>query len=193
MARPKAFDRTRAVSKALDVFWCKGYEATSVQDLLVAMGINRGSMYDTFHDKYSLYVEALERYAQIETERLFSILDEDITGYAAIERFFSVIIDDLVNDKHRRGCFVVNTIIELAPHDDTLHQRVAAILDWIEAGFERTIRRGQHDGSINITVNPGQTARLLNNTMQGLRVIGKVTAHRERLQDITSTALHTLR
>ena len=62
MTRPKAFDRDRALTRALELFQAKGYEATSIQDLVLAMGIGRQSLYDTFGDKEALYREALLRY-----------------------------------------------------------------------------------------------------------------------------------
>ncbi|MDX2160333.1 MAG: TetR family transcriptional regulator [bacterium] len=193
MARPKEFDRTKTVDKALEIFWCKGYEATSVQDLLDAMEINRGSMYDTFHDKYSLYVEALSRYEATEAAPLFAVLNEPMTGRAAIDQFFDTLLDEITHDTKRKGCFVVNTIIELAPHDKALHHRVQAILASGEASFERTIRRGQQDGSINAAADAIQMARLLNNTVQGMRVLGKVNPDRAMLHDVAAAALNALK
>ncbi len=74
MARHKEFDQDEALQKAMEAFWARGYEATSMQDLVEHMGINRQSLYDTFGDKHSLFLKALDRYHEVETRKLLAFV-----------------------------------------------------------------------------------------------------------------------
>jgi TetR/AcrR family transcriptional repressor of nem operon len=192
VARHKEFDRAKAVDQALRVFWCKGYEAASVQDLLDAMEISRGSMYDTFTDKRTLYLETLDRYTAMQNEQLASRFAEPLPAITALRKLFDTIIDESVRDPDYKGCFVVNTIIEVAPHDDEIRLRAQRQLARVEAILFKVIRAGQRSGEIIEDVDAEKTARLLNNTLQGLRVLGKAATARAVLQDVASAALSTL-
>ncbi len=114
--RPKEFDKQEALAQAMDVFWTHGYDATSVQDLLDAMGINRGSMYDTFGDKHALFTAAYDHYAQNAAARITRILDGPGSPLANIRKLLRCMADP-AGDGRRRGCMCTNAVVELAPHD----------------------------------------------------------------------------
>src|ERR1700730_2144482 len=76
MARQKEFDRDEVLHKAMEVFWSRGYEASSIQDLVKRMGINRQSLYDTFGDKHTLYLQALDRYREVEGRKIVELLEQ---------------------------------------------------------------------------------------------------------------------
>ena len=117
MPRPKAFDPDAALQKAMHVFWERGYEATSVQDLVEGMGINRFSLYSTFGNKHQLFVTVLERYCATIGANLVGDLEHSAAGLTAIRQFFTRLVDFFASAKGWRGCLMTNTAVELAPHD----------------------------------------------------------------------------
>jgi len=114
MARHREFDKERALAKAMEVFWLKGYEATSVSDLLEAMEIHRGSMYDTFGDKHSLYLEALEHYRETNYRNILHLFEQIKSPYDAIERLVYSMIESNNSRDRQRGCFINNAMVECA-------------------------------------------------------------------------------
>src|SRR3954464_11387329 len=108
MARPKEFDREEALNRAMEVFWSRGYEAASVGELVKRMGINRQSLYDTFGDKHSLYLQALDRYREVEGAKLFELLERPGPVKRALRHLFRSVVERSLDDEERRGCFMGN-------------------------------------------------------------------------------------
>ena len=105
MAGKKAFDPQRVLEKAMNAFWERGYESLSIEDLVQATGIGRGSLYDTYSDKHSLYLAALERYIASVNAQTTALLDQGGTLQEILERLFQKVLDALLDDPARRGCF----------------------------------------------------------------------------------------
>src|SRR5215216_2939123 len=114
MARHKEFERDEALQKAMEVFWGRGYEATSVGDLVEHMGINRQSLYDTFGDKHALYLQALDRYREVEGRKMFELLERPGSGKRALRQLFAGVVAGSLCAGERRGCFVGNAMSERA-------------------------------------------------------------------------------
>src|SRR5258708_36662868 len=114
MARQKEFDRDEVLHKAMEVFWTRGYEAASIQDLVRHMGINRQSIYDTFGDKHSLFLEALDRYREIQSRKVFEVLERPGSMKKNLRRLFEETVARALSAEGRRGCFVGNSMSELA-------------------------------------------------------------------------------
>src|SRR3982751_5501533 len=114
MARHKEFDRDEALQKAMEVFWARGYEATSVGDLVEQMGINRQSIYDTFGDKHSLYLQSLDRYREVEGRKMLEAVEHPGAVKGALPQLFQGVIECALGGGERRGCFVGNATSELA-------------------------------------------------------------------------------
>src|SRR6478672_1527424 len=112
MARHKEFDCAEVLEKAMEVFWARGYEAASIQDLVEHMGINRQSLYDTFGDKHTLYLQALDRYLEVEGRKIAELLEQPGSVKRNVRRLFETAIDRSLAD--RRGCFMNNAMSELA-------------------------------------------------------------------------------
>src|SRR5213075_2124987 len=104
MARHKEFDRDEALQKAMEVFWSRGYEAASIQELVEHMGINRQSLYDTFGDKHALYLKALDRYREVESRKLFELLGRGGSVKKAFRQLFSGVVEGSLGAGERRGC-----------------------------------------------------------------------------------------
>ncbi|MBT4934594.1 MAG: TetR/AcrR family transcriptional regulator [Rhodospirillaceae bacterium] len=192
MARTKEFDTDDVVLKAIEVFWSKGFEATSISDLVEAMGINRGSIYDTFGDKAGLFELAIQRY-QIDapSQRL---LDNAETGdpREEIELFFNALLSRSDCPEGFRGCLITNSITELAARDAKMAALFKAGVKRIEDAFFTLIRRGQETGDIAPWREARSLARSLLASAQGLIVVSKVEPGRETLADIAETALSLL-
>ena len=191
MARPKEFDESQALAAALEVFWEKGYEAASVQDLTERMGIQKASLYNTFGDKHALFVRALGAYSGETLEWYREQLDRPGPLRSTLAAMFRELTDGCEDDDCR-GCLCVNSAIELAPHDPA----IAALLNQHnqsqEELFRRAIERAQRAGEVAAAVDPTATARYMLNVIAGLGVARKGGAPRERLEDIVRISLSVL-
>jgi len=191
MARTKSFDPTRALDRALQLFWCRGYSATSLHDLLAHMGISRQSLYDTFGDKHKLFLAALDRYCAVHSQLPLRPLMEDGPVCDALR----IVLRELVKeaaDGETRGCFLVNAAIECAPHDQDIAAKVAAGVGATEDVFAEVIRHGQRNGEIAREHDPVVLARYLVTMMQGLRVQTKALSDPSTLYPVIDLTLATL-
>ena len=191
MARPREFDEGEALDAAMDCFWRDGYEATSVRDLAARMGITGASLYNAFGDKRSLFNEVLRRYAERSTRERIVRLESSLPPKQAIRAFLGEIVERSV-EGDRRGCLLVNTALEVAPHDPELGAAVAARLGEIEAFFHRAISAAQADGSVPPDRDPADLARLLLGITLGLRVLARSKPQRELLEGVVRPALALL-
>ena len=192
MARPREFDRGEALKRALAVFWEKGFEATSTDDLVRAMGIGRQSMYDTFGDKHQLYLEALQLYEANTGAEFFKRICETPSPFVAICDYVLSIADGTFADR-ARGCFFVNATSELAPSDPDVAAVIRAGSALCEAAFERILREAKQRGEVDRSVDERVAARFLLSTIRGLRVSAKADVEPEDLRAITTLALSSLK
>lgn len=188
----KQFNVDDALKKAMQAFWSKGYEATSMQDLVDTMGVNRGSIYDTFGDKRALYIEALKRYSNSEVTATLSKVRAGRNPREAIQALFDGLIADAVVKKSRDGCFLVNTALELAPHDTDIEKLVAKGFKAIQTYFRELITDGQALGEINLDINARDVARMLLAAMIGIRVISRSWPEKSLLNSIVAQAMALL-
>ena len=191
MGRPREFDKTEALDAAMDCFWRDGYEATSVRDLAGRMGITGASLYNAFGDKRSLFREVLQRYAERSTRERIARVESSLSPIEAVRAFLGEIVERSV-DGDRRGCLLVNTALDTAPHDPELGAEVAARLAEIEAFFRRAITAAQRDGSVPPDRDPDDLARLLLGVTLGLRVLARANPRRELLEGVVRPALSLL-
>ncbi len=192
MARPREFDTTEALRQAMLLFWKKGYEATSMTDLLEATDLSKSSLYQAFADKRSLFLAALDTYRRDRAERLRSMLTSGECGRDAVQAFFRKITRHVASDHRHYGCMSCNEAVELGPHDEEVQRIVAADFQSIEDAFAAAIRRGQADGSIASGESPRRLARFLTAGLQGLQVLARAKAGRATLADTVSVMLSVL-
>jgi TetR/AcrR family transcriptional repressor of nem operon len=191
VARPKAFDHEQALSAAMQVFWVKGFEATSLDDLLAAMKIGRQSLYDTFGDKRALFLAALERYRELTDAYLRTCLADGPTVKAAFRRLFMQVVDE-PEGHQRRGCLLVNTAVELAPHDPASARLVLGHQRAAERLFRRGLDLAQARGELGPERDTRALARYLVSALQGLRVMAKADPNKAALRDVVKVALGAL-
>ena len=185
MPRKKQFGVDDVMQKAMVTFWDHGYRGTSLQDLVESMGINRASLYDTFGDKYNLFVETLHNYNRTFVK---PVLTERIKMYSprkAITGLFDDICGGIEKGEERNGCFIINTALELSPHDEKISKIVNRTFAYIEKNFFRKmIERGQASGEISKSVVSTTTARTLLNVLIGLRVLSRNNPEKALLNSV---------
>jgi TetR/AcrR family transcriptional regulator, transcriptional repressor for nem operon len=169
--RPKEFDPEVALERAVGVFRANSFEAVTTSDLCAAMGIGRQSLYDTFGDKSSLYLQALRHYQQAGAAASTEFCDH-ASPLAGLQALFDSIAAATM-DERRTGCMIVNAIGELAATDADVATIVARNQDRLLALFADTVRRGQALGEIATDVDPAVAASRLLTTFYGLRVMAK--------------------
>jgi TetR/AcrR family transcriptional regulator, transcriptional repressor for nem operon len=192
MPRVKNFDENAMVEKAKNLFHQKGYEATSMQDLVDTLGISRSSLYDTFGDKHQLYIKSLNNYCESNAYSLAKEAELTNNPLAFIESIFDITVEQSKKDMDKKGCYVVNAIIEFSDKDSDVKEVVDASNKVFEKMLEKLIIKGQELRQINKNKNPKQMARFLFNTIYGLRVSAKANVSQKELKDIVAMALSVL-
>ncbi|HWG06388.1 MAG TPA: TetR/AcrR family transcriptional regulator [Beijerinckiaceae bacterium] len=192
MPRPREFDEGTALQAAMECFWQRGYEATSLRDLTASMGLTAPSLYNAFGDKQKLFSRALERYLDNTTRGRLRRLEQTLAPKAALHRFFAEIVEHSINDRQRKGCFLVNSALEVAPHDAECRSVIAAQFAEIEAFFKRCIRAAQADKTASSDIDASDTARLMLGVLLGIRVLARTKPERAVLEGVVRPALMLL-
>jgi TetR/AcrR family transcriptional repressor of nem operon len=189
--RPKQFRREAALQLAMEHFWRFGYEASSLPDLLKAMGISRQSLYDTFGNKRALYLRAIEHYRATQLSQALALLarrESPIANVRAVVGFFHA----LAADAGCRGCFVANAIVEMGSRDPRLSRLLADTLELLRHGIEGALRKAQARGELGRSKSPRQLSRALTNALIGMAVTGRLEGQRADLQGIYTGTLSML-
>lgn len=192
MARPKEFDRDQVLDLAVEVFWRRGYEATSMNELVDALGIGRQSLYDTFGDKHSLFLAALDRYRQRHAGDVLKVLELEIPLRRALRQLLDSLIGQLLCDGEGKTCMMVAAVTERCPRDAEVAERFASNLTGMHDAFERRFARAQREGELGKHHDPRALARYFVNTLNGLQITGKALRDRKALLEIADVALAIL-
>ena len=187
MGRPKEFDEHEALLKAMKLFWVHGYKATSIQDLVDGMGIGRGSLYGTFGGKRSLFMRALRHYDR-ERTNFFKDLSSSSSAREAVLNPFECVAQNILDQQSRDGCFLVNTALELSPHDAEIGSVVNDGFADAETFFRTMIERGQAAAEISDSVDPATTAHTLHTLLLGTMVLARSRPDHGLLQSIIKQA-----
>lgn len=191
MARPREFDEAAVLDAAVLCFWSRGFEATSIRDLIDKTGLSGASLYNAFGDKRAIYQRALDHYVEASIgERIRRC--EAMAPCAAIEAFFAEIVKRSLDDPAHKGCMLVNAALDVSPHDPAFQEVVATVLLRIEAFFLRSLRQGQADGSVTRSQPPEDLARHLLAMLMGVRVLARVRPDRSLLEGAVRPALASL-
>jgi len=191
MGRHKSFDPDKALDAAMHAFWARGYEATSVENLVAETGLNRASLYGTFGGKKELFLKAFDRYVDTGT---IAVLDKAITpGSArqALSDHFDRLVDRAC-DGRAAGCFITNTTAEFGMRDEQVLEQARRALARIENAIDRLLRRAQAFGEVDADADIRAHARHLLAIKQGLQVISKVNPDRKALRQIADVALEAV-
>jgi TetR/AcrR family transcriptional regulator, transcriptional repressor for nem operon len=192
VARPREFDEAEVLEAAMCCFWTKGYQRTSTRELADQMGLTGASLYNAFGDKRSLYRRALNHYLQQSVHERVSRLEATEKPLPAIRAFFDEIIERSVTDRQRRGCMLVNSALEVAPHDEELRGVVSQELVYIESFFRRRVAAGQSDGTITPRQPAADLSKLLLSVLLGIRVLARTRPQRRVLEAAARVAIASL-
>ncbi|MFG3345258.1 TetR/AcrR family transcriptional regulator [Streptomyces sp. NPDC048018] len=193
MARTKEFDPDAALQAALELFWARGYEATSMADLVEHLGIGRASVYATFGSKHELYLKALDRYLEGRDPRIVAELSAPGPALPAVRALVRRFAAEAGTDGIRQnGCLVTNSAAELAPHDGAVTRRVELSWEQVETLLHSALSRAGAQGELPAERDPRALARMLLVLLQGLRVVGKVSGDPARVRDAAEQALALL-
>ncbi|SNT20495.1 transcriptional regulator, TetR family [Bacillus sp. OK838] len=190
MARSKEFDEKEALRRAMELFWQQGYEKTSMQDLVNHMGVHRRSIYDTFGDKHTLFMKALERYDEIVETQIDTQVKQLGSVKKAIRRLFEMVID--TNEKQQIGCLTVNTAVELSLHDEEAAEKVVESFTKTESLLYELLLRGQKSGEVSEHHAVERLSQFIHNSLVGLRVLAKTTDDKQKLENIIDITLSVL-
>jgi TetR/AcrR family transcriptional regulator, transcriptional repressor for nem operon len=192
MPRIKAFNETDIIEKAKHLFQLKGYEGTSMQDLIDTLGISRSSLYDTFGDKHQLYLKTLNAYCQENAYTLIANAENIDSPLGFIEDIFTSIIEQSKKDIEKKGCYVVNAIVEFSERNTDVTEIVSASNKAFEKMLEKLIVQAQLKKQIAANKNPKQIAKFLFTTIYGLRVSSKTNTSIKELKEVAAMALSVL-
>jgi TetR/AcrR family transcriptional repressor of nem operon len=191
MARPREFDEDEVMDAAVQCFWSHGYEATSIKDLVGRTGVTTASLYNAYGDKREIFRAALDRYvASIVSARIQRC--EALPPREAIESFFEEILRRSLQDREHKGCMLVNSALEMAPHDPDFQKIIAGFLQRLENFFLDCVKKGQAAGTITRSVTADTLAQHLLGVLIGLRVLARVRPERALLQGVIAPALAQL-
>jgi TetR/AcrR family transcriptional repressor of nem operon len=192
MARPREFDLDVALERAMHVFWAKGYEATSLDELCDATGLSRSSLYAAFGDKRSLLLQSLSHYVENGSERIAKALARKVPFRAALAEFLGDFIDAIMAGPGRRGCFIGNCAAEMARQDRGAMAHIRGALERNESYFRDALLAAQARGEFSPETDVVALARFLTASIQGLRLVGKANPDRAVLEDIAAVMLRCL-
>nr|WP_294944552.1 TetR/AcrR family transcriptional regulator [uncultured Mucilaginibacter sp.] len=192
MARTKDFDEEEVLSKAVNIFWLKGYNATSMQDLVDGLGISRSSLYDTYGDKHTLYMKALESYQCVNSQKFARVINSGKPAKETVKSLLEFVVDNLLNDKSQKGCFIVNAEVEVALHDKEVGSMIQKNDQQLEDSFYFVIKKAQDSGELHSQQDARALARFMFNTVKGIQVTAKSTNDRQVFDDIINLAVGVL-
>ncbi|WP_020617423.1 TetR/AcrR family transcriptional regulator [Paenibacillus daejeonensis] len=191
MARSKEFDENVVLDKAMKLFWEQGYAQTSMNDLVEHMGIHRRSLYDTFTDKHTLYLKALDRFGERITGRWASGIKGAGTAEDAMRFIFDFVIKG--EDDSPPGCFFVNSAVELAHADKEVDAKTVDECAQTERILQNVVTRGQKSGEFSESGDPKALAEYLYIVITGLRVMTRTSTPEDKLFRIAEQSMQMLK
>jgi TetR/AcrR family transcriptional repressor of nem operon len=192
MGRLKAFDENEVLDRAVDCFWQHGYEATSVRDLADRMGIGGASLYNAYGDKRALFVAALARYAERSMRERIARLEKSGRPKEAIRAFLAEIIERSLADPDRKGCLLVNSALDVAPHDAEIGRVIAGCFAELRAFFRRNLEAARAAHQVPRQTDLDELAGHLLGVVLGVRVLARTGANRAQLDAVARPALRLL-
>jgi TetR/AcrR family transcriptional repressor of nem operon len=191
MPRAKEFDETEVLEQALDLFRLRGFKHTSFEDLTRELGVSRQSLYDTYGDKSTLFHAALRRYL----DRSLDSLGRKLADTAPIRQVMAGVFEGITSSNcsaQSPGCFMVNSMVELAPHDPEIRTLAQAHARAVEGLIASRLSSAQRSGELGNAKDPIALARFFYHTMLGLSVAARALGERDSLRGSAVLALLAL-
>ncbi len=192
MPRNKSFNEIDTLERAMFLFWRNGYAATSIEDLVIELGLNRASIYNTWGNKHKLYIASLRLYRQKQLSWLLGEVRSEKPAKEVIADFFNTTLAQALGDNETKGCFIVNATTELANLDAEVNMIVEENRLAVEKVLAELIKEGQQVGSISTSSAPNALARFLFSCNHGLKVLSMGKVNAKELQAVVETTLSVL-
>ncbi|MBJ8007933.1 MULTISPECIES: TetR/AcrR family transcriptional regulator [Bacillus cereus group] len=173
MARLREFDEEKALDAAMQLFWEKGYATTSLSDLTAKMEIQRPSLYAAFGDKEGLFEAALRRYTNLHAASIRTKLQKEQSVKESIRMFFENMVEEEYKKESNKGCFCINTMVEIAPHNEKFEVLTREHQMYLSVIFQELIAKGIQSGELQSDVNAKALAQTLVTSLIGLTVLMK--------------------
>jgi TetR/AcrR family transcriptional repressor of nem operon len=193
MVRHREFDEEKALDDAMLLFWEKGYKATSLSDLTAKMGIQRPSLYSAFGDKEKLFEAALRKYTKLHASHIRTKLQNNLSVKEAFHTFFEDLVEEEYKESPNKGCFCINTMVELAPHDEKFEILTREHQMYLSVIFQETIVRGIRSGELESSLNAKVLAQTLVASLIGLTVLMKSRPERSFVENSVAMILSLLK
>jgi TetR/AcrR family transcriptional repressor of nem operon len=192
MPRQKQFDKEEVLEKAMQLFWLKGYNGTSVQNLVDYLGINRASLYDTFGGKHQLFMMTLDRYKFSNADALLESFKQMDSVIEALKNMFLIILQESLDDEDQKGCLMVNTTAELAPFDEIATRVLLENRKKFTGFFKSLLEEAQTRGELDADKDPEDISQFLFTFYNGIKVMTKLEKDPVMLQNMVLTGLSIL-
>ena len=186
MARPRSFDPDDVLAKAMDAFWAKGYDGSTMDDLAAATGLKKGSLYAAFGDKNRLYLAAIERYERVVVDEAIAALRTAADPWRGLSGLFDQVVAAVQEHRDRRGCLICNASVDRAPYDRTVVRRVLSALARLQRALAAAVRRARPTLT---TADGDAVASQLLASYMGLRVMARAGVAAPELRRIADSAL----
>ncbi len=188
MSRPKAYNETELLDQAMEAFWTRGYDRTSIQDLVGQTGVNRASLYGAYPDKRTLFIAGIKRYLDLVVEDNVRRLHSVEPASEAVRQFFLKLVEAPV-ERLRRGCLLTNSAVEIGMEDGEVAALIRGAFDRVEQAICERLTEAQRTSQFAKGAEPRALARLLIAVLQGIRVMARVGVDREVMRQAVSSAL----
>ncbi len=192
MPKTETFDRKQVLKKATEIFHSKGYNGTSMQDLVDATTINRSSIYNSFGNKLGMFIEVLTYYQNDSNIHFSKKIATTYNAIDTIKGVFDAVVYDIIKDVDCKGCLLVNSTSEMVNQNDTIRSFIENHQDRMLAFLEDIVIRGQMERVFNTEVTAHQYALYLYTVIQGLQMTGILHKNKEKLTSIVETVLKSL-
>ena len=193
MARPIEFDRNQVLHNAIGLFWEKGYSDSSMQDLVNVTGLQPGSIYAAFGNKRKLFIEAMDVYFEDMMQFISTTLYSKKPPMQRIELLFEKLISQSTRDRDRKGCLLVNTLLEVSVHDVEINTSIKKMFQKVESELESVLEECKDRGDLDNSKTPAELASFLVSGIYGLRVYNKTRPNRNAMKSIVNNLLYILK
>ena len=192
MPKVKQFNKEKVLEVASTIFHQKGYNGTSIDEILKATGLSRSSLYDSFKDKHSLYLQSLEFYKNVERDAYETVNQKKLNGLQKIESLFKEVVNHLINHPDDNGCLMVNAAAEMSKRCEKTAQVICNNKDDVQELFATWLNDAQEEKAINLSKPAKSYSPFLFNALCGLKVLSQSGASKAELNNVVKVTLDAL-
>jgi TetR/AcrR family transcriptional regulator, transcriptional repressor for nem operon len=192
MPKVKQFDREKVLEVASSIFHQNGYNGTSIDEILKATGLSRSSLYDSFKDKHTLYLQSLEFYKNAEIKSYETVNQKKLNGLQKLEVLYKEVVNHLINHPDDNGCLMVNAAAEMSKHCEKTAQVICNNKDNVQDLFTEWLTDAQQSGALHLSKPAKSYSPFLFNALCGLKVLSQSGASKAELSNVVKVTLDAL-